>query len=59
MKYYEEVMVALSESIMKMCLKRPLSAKSRCRDILFVLKARNHASLIKVTVDHYQDVLVA
>jgi len=29
MEHYEEVMVALSESIMKNCLKRPLAAKSR------------------------------
>jgi len=36
MEHYEEVMVALSESIMKHFLKRPLAAKSRWRDILFV-----------------------
>jgi len=40
-------MVALSESIMKNCLKRPQAAKSRRRDILFVIEARNHASQIK------------
>jgi len=46
MEFYEEVMFTLSESIMKNCLKRPLVAKSR-RDILLVIKARNHASQIK------------
>jgi len=49
MEQYEEVMVALSESITKNCLKRPLAAKSRWRDniILLVIKARNHVSQIK------------
>jgi len=40
-------MVALSETIMKNCLTRPQAAKSRWRDILFVIKARNHASQLK------------
>jgi len=39
MEHYEEIMVALSESIMKNCQKRPLAAK---------IKARNHASQIKL-----------
>jgi len=47
MEHYEEVMFTLSESIMKNCLKRPLAVKSRRRDILLVIKARNHASQIK------------
>jgi len=47
MEHYEKVMVALSQSIFKNCLKRPQAVKSRSRDILFVIKARNHASQIK------------
>jgi len=50
MEHYEEVMVALSEFIIKNCLKRSLAAKSRRRDILLAIKARNlgiHASQIK------------
>jgi len=47
MEHYEEVIVALSDSILTNCLKRPLAAKSRGRDILLVIKARNHASQIK------------
>jgi len=47
MEHFEEVMVALSESIMKNCLERFLAAKSRWRDILLVIKARNHASQIQ------------
>jgi len=45
--YYGTLTVNLSESIMKNCLKRPQAVKSWWRDILFVIKARNHASQIK------------
>jgi len=59
MEHYEEVMVALSESIMTNFLKRHLAAKSRWRDILLKIKARIHASQINVTMGHYQEVMVA
>jgi len=47
---YQEVMVALSESIMKNRVKRPLALKSRWRLIRLAIEARylgNHASQIK------------
>jgi len=47
---YQEVMVALSESVMKICLKRPLAEKSWWRHIRFAIKPRYlgyHASQIK------------
>jgi len=40
-------MVAVSKSIKINCLMRHLAAKSQLRDILHVIKARNHASQIK------------
>jgi len=49
-EHYEEVMVALSESVMKIRLKRPLAEKSRWRHIRLAIKPRflgNHASQIK------------
>jgi len=55
-------MVALSESVMKNCVKRPLAAKSRWRHIRLSIKRsylRNHASQIKITREHYQEVMVA
>jgi len=47
MEHYEELMVALSEFIMQNYLQRPQAAKSRWRDILFVIEARSHALQIK------------
>jgi len=50
MESYQEVMVALSESVMKNRLKRPLAEKSRWRDILLAIKPRylgNDASQMK------------
>jgi len=47
---YQEVTVALSESVMKICLKRPLAEKLWWRHIGFAIKPcylRNHASQIK------------
>jgi len=55
-------MVALSESVMKNRVKRPLPAKSRWRHIRVSIKPRylgNHASQIKVTMEHNQEVMVA
>jgi len=52
-------MVTLSESIIKNCLKRSVTRKTRRRDILLAIKARNlgnHASQIK---SYYFEVLVA
>jgi len=49
MERYQEAMVALSESVMKKCVKRPLASKSPCRLIRLAMKARyigNHASQI-------------
>jgi len=49
-KRYKEVMVALSESVMKICRKRILAEKSRRRHIRLAMKPRylgNHASQIK------------
>jgi len=45
MERYQEVMVALSEPVMKNRLKRPYLG--------------SHASQIKVIMDHYHEVLVA
>jgi len=50
MDYYQEVMVALPESILKNHLKRPLAEKLRWRPIRLAIKPRylgNHASQIK------------
>jgi len=47
---FATMMVALSESIIKICLKRPLAKKSRWRHIRLAIKSRylgNHASQIK------------
>jgi len=56
-------MVALSESVMKNRLKRPLAEKSRWRHLRLAIKPRhlrNHASQIKrYYMDHYQEVMVA
>jgi len=49
-KHYEEVRVALSESVTKIRLKRPLAQKSRWRHIRLAIKSRylgNHASQIR------------
>jgi len=50
MEYYQEVIVALSASIMKNRVKHPLAEKSWWRHIRLVIKLRyirNHASQIK------------
>jgi len=50
MECYQEVMVALSESVMKNRLKRPLAENSPWRHILLAIKPRylgTHASQIK------------
>jgi len=50
MDCYQEVMVALPESIMKIRRKRPLAEKSRWRHIRLAIKPRylrNHASQIQ------------
>jgi len=55
-------MVALSESVMKNQLKRPLAEKSRIHHIRFAIKPRylgNHATQKKVTVERYQEIMVA
>jgi len=54
-------MVALSESVMKNCLKRPLAEKSLRSHNRLAIKPRylgNHASQIKVTIDQYQEVMI-
>jgi len=59
---YQQVLVALSESVMKIRLKRPLAAKSRWRHIRHSIKPRylgSHASQIKSSMEHYQEVMVA
>jgi len=51
MESYQEVMVALSKSIMERRLKRPPAEKSRWRYIRLALKSRylgNHVSQIKL-----------
>jgi len=56
MDRYQEVIVALSESVMKNSVKRPLVEKSRFRHIRLVIKPRylgNHSSQIKVTMERY------
>jgi len=50
MEHYQEVMVALSDTVMNNRVKRPLAAKSRLRDIRLANKPRyfeNNASKIK------------
>jgi len=50
MEHYQEVMVSLSEYIMKIRRKRPLAKKSRWRHIRLAKKSRyleNHASQTK------------
>jgi len=50
MERYKEVNLALSESAMKNCLKRPLAEKSRWRHIRLAIQPRylvNHPSQIK------------
>jgi len=50
MEHYQEVMVAFSESVMKIRGERPLAEKSRWRHIRLAIKPRclgNHASQIK------------
>jgi len=62
MEHYQEVMVALSESVMKIRPKHPLAEKSRWRHIRLVIKPHyleNHASQMKVTMEHYQEVTFA
>jgi len=62
MERYQEVMVALSESVMKNRVERPLAKKSRWHHIRLAIKIRylgNHATQIKVTMDRYQQVMVA
>jgi len=48
--HYQEVKLALSETVMKNCLKRPLAEKSRWCQFRLAMKPRylgNHASQIK------------
>jgi len=45
MKRYQEVMVALSESVMEIRLKRPLAEKSRWRHIHLAIKPRYLGSI--------------
>jgi len=62
MERHQEVMVALSESVMKNRLKRPLAKKSQWRNIRFAIKPcclGNDTSKIKIIMDHYHEVLVA
>jgi len=62
MERYKEVMIALSESVMKNRLKQPLAEKTRCRNIRFAIKLRylgNHASQKKVNMERYQEVMIA
>jgi len=59
---YQEVMVALSEFVIKNRLKRPLAEKSRWRHIRLAMKPRypgNHASQMKSYRCRYQEVMVA
>jgi len=56
-KWNKEAMVALSESVKKTRLKRPLVEKSRWLHICLAIEPRylgNHASQIKVIIEHYQ-----
>jgi len=51
MERYQEIMVALSESVIKNCLKCPLAEKSWWRHIRLAIKPRyigNHASQMKM-----------
>jgi len=50
---YQEVMVALSESVMKICLKRPLAEKSRWRHIRLAIKPRYLASPASQITSYY------
>jgi len=62
MERFEEVTVALSESIMQNRLKRPLAEKSRGRHIRLAIKPRylgNSATQINVTMERYQEVMFA
>jgi len=55
-------MVALSESVMKNCLKHPLAEKSRWRNIRFEIKPPYLGSQtwkLKVTIEPNQEVMVA
>jgi len=57
-----ETGVALSDSVNNTCAKRPLAAKSRLRHFLLAIKPLylgNQASLIKITMERYQEVMVA
>jgi len=47
MDHYQEVMVALSESIMKNCVKHPLTEKSRWRHIRFAITSLSRKPFIK------------
>jgi len=62
MNHDYETGVALSDSVNKTCVKRPLAEKSRWRNFRLAIKARylwNHASQLKITIERYQEVMVA
>jgi len=61
MERYQEVMVALPESVIKNRLKLPLAEDWRWRHVRLAIKPHylaNHASRIKFTMERYREVMV-